>query len=64
MRPCRVCLTLYPEIMPEVDDICRDCLSEPEIDGANLYKLAVEMERELGRWQRDPVPAVAEVRGR
>ncbi len=37
MRPCGVCLTLYPGICPEADDICLECRSEDDwIEGDHV----------------------------
>jgi len=64
MKPCRVCRTLYPEIVPGIGDICGDCLSEPDLKSVSLHDLAVEMEQELEQWQCEQVLALAEVHGR
>ncbi|MBN1509491.1 MAG: hypothetical protein JW955_21770 [Sedimentisphaerales bacterium] len=54
--------TLYPGIVVEADDICRDCLEEAAWEDVDLYEAAVELERELERVQETPIVVYAERR--
>ncbi|NLX12748.1 MAG: hypothetical protein GXY44_03725 [Phycisphaerales bacterium] len=42
---CGICKSLYPEIVPETDDICGDCQAAWE--DVDLHEVAVELEQEL-----------------
>jgi hypothetical protein len=59
MKTCRVCRTLYPEIVPEVDDVCLDCRRETW-EAVSLDQVASDMERELAGWQEPLQVAIAE----
>lgn len=52
MKSCRACRTLYPEIVPEADDVCQECLADWET--ADLDSVATAMLLELE--SRRPVP--------
>jgi hypothetical protein len=45
--------TLYPSIVVEADDICRDCLEEAAWEDVDLHQVAVELESELERVQEE-----------
>ena len=51
--------TLYPGIVVEADDICRDCLEEAAWEDADLDEAAVELESELERLQEEMIAVYA-----